>query len=65
WQNKLAGICSKYGVSTPQFSIFSDKRGQRTAWTSFVIIANCSFPARFWYDGKFLNNAREDAAEVA
>lgn len=24
-----------------------------------------SFRARFWYDGKFLDNAKEDAAEVA
>ncbi|EME79008.1 uncharacterized protein MYCFIDRAFT_123698, partial [Pseudocercospora fijiensis CIRAD86] len=40
--------------------------GGRTAWSCVVSIAGAgSFPARFWYDGTYINNAREDAAEKA
>lgn len=39
--------------------------GGRTAWTSTVTIQGHNIPARNWYDGQFLNNAKEDAAEVA
>lgn len=46
--------------------------GGRTAWSSTVTIQdpqsigrNLNLAARYWYDGQFLNNAKEDAAEVA
>jgi hypothetical protein len=39
--------------------------GGRTAWSSRVTIHGQSIQARFWYDGKNLNNAKEDAAEMA
>lgn len=39
--------------------------GGRTAWSSRVSISGHSVAARFWYDGKNLNNAKEDAAEMA
>ena len=39
--------------------------GGRTAWSSTVTIRGRNIPARFWYDGTFLHNAKEDAAEVA
>lgn len=39
--------------------------GGRTAWSSRVTISGQILAARFWYDGKNLNNAKEDAAEVA
>ena len=40
--------------------------GGRTAWSCVVSVAGAgSFPARFWYDGTYINNAREDAAEKA
>lgn len=38
--------------------------GGRTAWSSTVKIQGQTFAARYWYDGPYLNNAREDAAEV-
>jgi hypothetical protein len=41
------------------------RTGGRTAWSSTVTVHGSSFKARFWYDGKNLNNAKEDAAEVA
>ena len=28
-------------------------------------VAGRYVPARYWYDGQYVNNAREDAAEVA
>ncbi|RYP74331.1 hypothetical protein DL769_004034 [Monosporascus sp. CRB-8-3] len=39
--------------------------GGRTAWSSIVTVNGRQIQARYWYDGKNLNNAREDAAEAA
>ena len=39
--------------------------GGRTAWSSSVKLQGRTFAARYWYDGQYVNNAREDAAEVA
>ena len=39
--------------------------GGRTAWASVVTVYGMQIQARFWYDGKNLNNAKEDAAEKA
>lgn len=39
--------------------------GGRTAWSSQVTVSGQTVAARFWYDGKNLNNAKEDAAELA
>lgn len=67
--------------STPHFRSFAARRivrpacraltltlvfpGGRTAWSSSVHIGNISVPARFWYDGQYVDKAKEDAAEVA
>lgn len=39
--------------------------GGRTAWSTIAVISGQHYPARFWYDGAFIEQAREDAAEVA
>ena len=39
--------------------------GGRTAWSSTVTIQGQNIAARYWYDGQYVNNAKEDAAEVA
>ncbi|KAK1955695.1 hypothetical protein LY78DRAFT_593535, partial [Colletotrichum sublineola] len=39
--------------------------GGRTAWSSRVTVHRRTLSAWFWYDGKYLNNAKEDAAEMA
>ncbi|EON66143.1 hypothetical protein W97_05386 [Coniosporium apollinis CBS 100218] len=39
--------------------------GGRTAWSSTVTVAGHQVPARYWYDGSRVNQAKEDAAEVA
>lgn len=48
------------------FTILSDRRGGRTAWSCTVTIPGQRLvQARFWYDGQYVSNAKEDAAEVA
>lgn len=45
--------------------------GGRTAWSATVTVSSLlpggrdwNIAARYWYDGQYVNNAREDAAEV-
>lgn len=40
-------------------------KGGRTAWSSKVVVDGHCHAARYWYDGRYLNNAKEDVAEVA
>ncbi|KAL2119802.1 hypothetical protein VTJ04DRAFT_6763 [Mycothermus thermophilus] len=65
WQAQLDEACREWNLAAPVFQIYSDRRGGRTAWSSQVIIGTHKFPARFWYDHKNVNNAKEDAAELA
>ncbi|KAK3303269.1 uncharacterized protein B0T15DRAFT_495834 [Chaetomium strumarium] len=65
WQDKLEDACREWNIAAPVFQIVSDRRGGRTAWSSTVTVYGSVHSARFWYDGKNLNNAKEDAAEVA
>ncbi|KAL8807843.1 MAG: hypothetical protein Q9182_000492 [Xanthomendoza sp. 2 TL-2023] len=66
WQDRLQDHCRTQHLPTPIFSIVSDRRGGRTAWSSTVTISGHHvIQARFWYDGQYVNNAKEDAAEVA
>ncbi|KAK4130950.1 hypothetical protein BT67DRAFT_170767 [Trichocladium antarcticum] len=65
WQDKLEEACKGWNYATPVFQISSDRRGGRTAWSSTVTVHGATHTARFWYDGKNVNNAKEDAAEVA
>lgn len=39
--------------------------GGRTAWSSTVEVQGTTIPARYWYDGQYVHNAKEDAAQVA
>ncbi|KAK3994551.1 hypothetical protein QBC44DRAFT_41489 [Cladorrhinum sp. PSN332] len=65
WQEMLFEACRTFHLPNPEFAIVSDRRGGRTAWSSTVTILGQVYNARYWYDGKNLNNAKEDAAEVA
>ncbi|ORY57561.1 uncharacterized protein BCR38DRAFT_490066 [Pseudomassariella vexata] len=65
WQQRLEDVCREYSIQAPVFQIVSDRRGGRTAWSSVVQVYGRRIEARFWYDGKNLNNAKEDAAEAA
>jgi len=46
-------------------TIFFSHSGGRTAWSSTVTVQGQNIAARYWYDGQYINNAKEDAAEVA
>ncbi|KAI1078131.1 hypothetical protein F5B20DRAFT_243613 [Whalleya microplaca] len=65
WQDRLAEVCREYNIQAPHFQLVSDRRGGRTAWSSIVTVYGKQIEARYWYDGRNLNNAREDAAEAA
>ncbi|TVY29417.1 hypothetical protein LHYA1_G001812 [Lachnellula hyalina] len=55
WQDKLE--------ETANWLIFES--GGRTAWSSTVTVQGQHISARYWYDGQYVHNAKEDAAEVA
>ncbi|KAK3697965.1 hypothetical protein LTR37_017189 [Vermiconidia calcicola] len=65
YQDQLTGFCRSNGLRTPTWQIVSDRRGGRTAWSCTVNIQGQSISARFWYDGQYVNSAREDAAQIA
>ncbi|KAH7185823.1 uncharacterized protein B0J16DRAFT_142139 [Fusarium flagelliforme] len=65
WQSQLENVCHSHRIQRPIFEMFSDRRGGRTAWSSAVTVHGKTHSSRFWYDGKNINNAKEDAAECA
>ncbi|KAI9748524.1 MAG: hypothetical protein M1815_003193 [Lichina confinis] len=65
WQETLHEHCKAAQLHPPVWNLLSDKRGGRTAWSSTVRIQGQEVSARYWYDGGYINNAKEDAAEVA
>lgn len=38
--------------------------GGRTAWSATVTVQGFNLAARYWYDGQYIENAKDDAAEV-
>lgn len=54
-----------HSIGIPQGQLTDIVAGGRTAWSSVVTIQGQAISARFWYDGENVNNAKEDAAEVA
>ncbi|KAF3924293.1 hypothetical protein ABW21_db0206779 [Orbilia brochopaga] len=58
-----ADYCQKHMLRPPVWEIVSDRRGGRTAWSATVVIGGDKVSARYWYDGNYLANAKEDAAE--
>ncbi|CCU75108.1 hypothetical protein BGHDH14_bgh02898 [Blumeria hordei DH14] len=65
WRERLIEKCQQLRIEPPVFQVMSEIRGGRTAWSSVVKVQGQYISARFWYDGKNVNNAMEDAAEVA
>jgi len=49
-----------FGTSTEACS-----PGGRTAWSCTVEVNGQTVPARYWYSGDYVHNAKEDAASVA
>lgn len=56
---------SALGYSSLDSSLLIISPGGRTAWSSTVTVQGQNISARYWYDGQYVNNAKEDAAEVA
>ncbi|KAL5372622.1 hypothetical protein DPSP01_013374 [Paraphaeosphaeria sporulosa] len=65
WAQRLREHCSVRKLGDPTWQDVSDRRGGRTAWSSIVLIQGAQYSARFWYSGERLEQAREDAAEMA
>ena len=65
YQDQLIQFCRNNGLRLPVYKIVSDRRGGRTAWSCTVDVDGQPISARFWYDGQYINNAREDAAQRA
>ncbi|KAF2111153.1 hypothetical protein BDV96DRAFT_650260 [Lophiotrema nucula] len=65
WSQRLRVECAVRRYGEPTLQDVSDRRGGRTAWSCIAVIQGTHYQAKFWYDGQFLAQAREDAAEVA
>ncbi|KAF1946856.1 hypothetical protein EJ02DRAFT_198518 [Clathrospora elynae] len=65
WTQRLRDHCLVRGLSEPIYQDISDRRGGRTAWSTIVTVHNTSYQALFWYDGDYVLQAKEDAAEIA
>ncbi|KAH7120992.1 hypothetical protein B0J11DRAFT_53961 [Dendryphion nanum] len=65
WRQRLQDHCSVRNLGEPTFQEISDRRGGRTAWSVICYAGQTQVAARFWYDGQYAEQAKEDAAEVA
>ncbi|EMD63124.1 hypothetical protein GGP41_005148 [Bipolaris sorokiniana] len=65
WSQRLREHCLVRGIPEPTYTDLSDRRGGRTAWTTMVSVSGTNYQARFWYDGDYLSQAKEDCSEVA
>ncbi|EOA90568.1 hypothetical protein ACJQWK_09792 [Exserohilum turcicum] len=62
---KLQHYCATNQIAQPQFQDYSDPRGIRTAWSSSVFVHGREYRAALWRDYRYLEQSREEAAEVA
>ncbi|KAK8159740.1 hypothetical protein IWX90DRAFT_489167 [Phyllosticta citrichinensis] len=63
WQEKLQEQCRALQCPPPIYKEYSDRRGGRTAWSCSVHIGPHIFAkATYWYDGKYVEKAKDDAA---
>ncbi|OAL48085.1 hypothetical protein IQ07DRAFT_646277 [Pyrenochaeta sp. DS3sAY3a] len=65
WTQRLRDHCLVRRLGEPQYQDVSDRRGGRTAWSTVAIVNGTSYAARYWYDGSYMEQAKEDAAEIA
>lgn len=65
WKALLQHYCQTHGLRPPVYTVASDRRGGRTAWSCSVVVYSRTFNARYWYDGSYIGNAKEDCAQVA
>ncbi|KZF25542.1 hypothetical protein L228DRAFT_266008 [Xylona heveae TC161] len=80
WQERLQGVSEPLEsapptratiMTPPPDPTYRGAQCGRTAWSSTVTVSPSNahnamtISARYWYDGQYVNNAKEDAAEVA
>ncbi|KAF2125051.1 hypothetical protein P153DRAFT_389905 [Dothidotthia symphoricarpi CBS 119687] len=65
WTQRLRDHCMVRRLGEPAYQDVSDRRGGRTAWSTVAVINGTQYSARFWYDGNYIDQAKEDAAEIA
>lgn len=65
YTTRLRNYCTQTNLEQPQWQDYSDPRGIRTAWSSSVIVNGREFRATLWRDYRYLDQSREEAAEVA
>jgi hypothetical protein len=62
----VRGVPIHRTVSSSSLTVRTNTRtGGRTAWSCIVVVQGTHFPARFWYDGQYADQSREDCSEVA
>ncbi|KAI4618427.1 hypothetical protein J4E80_005025 [Alternaria sp. BMP 0032] len=64
-QLNFPDYCATNQIAQPQFQDYSDPRGIRTAWSSSVFVHGREYRAHLWRDYRYLEQSREEAAEVA
>ncbi|KAF2707186.1 hypothetical protein K504DRAFT_470403 [Pleomassaria siparia CBS 279.74] len=62
---RLQNYCASNAIEQPQWQDYSDPRGIRTAWSSAVFVQGREYRAQLWRDYRYLDQSREEAAEVA
>ncbi|KAF2730589.1 hypothetical protein EJ04DRAFT_515169 [Polyplosphaeria fusca] len=65
YTQRLRNWCTQNSIEQPQWQDYSDPRGIRTAWSSSVIVSGREYRATLWRDYRYLDQSREEAAEVA
>lgn len=65
WTARLRDHCLARRLGEPSYQDVSDRRGGRTAWSTVAVVNGSPYAARFWYDGAYMEQAKEDAAEIA
>ncbi|CAO2652983.1 Nn.00g023940.m01.CDS01 [Neocucurbitaria sp. VM-36] len=65
WTQRLRDHCLVRRLGEPSYQDVSDRRGGRTAWSTVAVVNGTPYAARFWYDGAYIDQAKEDAAEIA
>ncbi|KAH6612033.1 hypothetical protein C7974DRAFT_406883 [Boeremia exigua] len=65
WTYRLQEYCQAEKLGEIMYQDVSDRRGGRTAWSTIAVVNGIHYQARFWYDGARMQQAKEDAAEIA
>ena len=64
-EQQLAVFCLQRDIDLPPYSMLTETKGGRPAYSCIVTVKGVQFHARNWYTASHQKQAREDAAEVA